>query len=114
MGNEGRKRYAANKDSPETLSLSSNGEIEHRINPIVDRNAHPLVGPLECVRVETIVISGAFLALPAIDHCHDCAHWGVIERRANVVHTLPLVLDAVPPSLHDLVTRKGNPDDQYG
>ena len=102
----------SNKDLPEALPLSGNVEIDHRINPAVNRNTHPLVGPLEGVGVECFVVSGTFLALPAKELCHNCAQRAVIERRANVVHTLRLVADVVPPGLHNLVTCMGKMDYQ--
>ena len=92
------------RNLPETLPLSSNAEINHRIDPVVDRNAHPLVSPLERVGVEGLIISNAFLALPAIDLCHKCTHGAVIERSADIVHTLPPIIDRVPPGLHNLIS----------
>ena len=102
----------SNKGLPEALPLPSNVEIYHRINPVVNRNAHPFVGPFEGVGVECIIISGAFLALPAEELCHNCAHRAIIERGANIVHTLPPVVDAIPPGLHDLLTCMGRMDYQ--
>ena len=93
-----------NENLPETLPLSSNAEINHRIDPVVDRNAHPLVGPLERVGVEGLIISNAFLALPAIDLCHKCTHGAVIERRPDIIHTLPPIIDRVPSGLHNLIS----------
>lgn len=76
----GKKRYPKpNEDSPETLPLPGNAEIDHRVNLAVDRNTHPPVCPLQSVSVESLIISGAFLALPAIDLCHNFAHGTVIE-----------------------------------
>jgi len=96
----------SNGDSPETPPVSSNVEIDHRINPIVDRNAHPPVGPLEGVGMESLIVSDAFLALPTIEFCHNRAHGTEIERRADIIHTLPPVFDAIPPGLHDLAMDK--------
>ena len=93
------------EDSPETLLFPGNAEIDHCVDLVVDRNAHPLVCPFERVRVESLIISGTFLAPPAIDLRHDFAHGTIVERGANVIHTLPPVLDTIPPGLHDLVTR---------
>jgi hypothetical protein len=55
----------SNRDLPEALSLSSNVEVDHRINPVVNRNTHPFIGPFEGVGVKCCVVSDAFLALPA-------------------------------------------------
>jgi len=106
-GKQGRTNGTAkpNEGSPETLPIPGNAEIDHRVNLVVDRNTHPPVCPLESVSVKSLIISCTFLALPAIDLCHNIADGTVIERRANIIHTLPPVLDTVPPGLHDLVTR---------
>ena len=64
--------------------------------------------------MESLVISSAFLARPPIDLCNKCAHGAIIERRANIIHALPPVLDAIPPALYDLVTCRGKADDQDG
>ena len=63
--------------------------------------------------MEGFIISDTFLALPAIELRHKSAHGTIIERSANIVYTLPLVPDAVPPSLYDLVTRRGEKGVQY-
>lgn len=93
--------------SPETPPFPSHGEIEHRVNPIVDRNADPFVGPLKGVGMESLIIPGAFLTLPTVDLCQECAQGTVVEGRADKVHTLAAVLDAVAPGLHDLVECRG-------
>lgn len=95
------------EDSPKALPFPSHGKIEHRGNPAVDRNADPLVGPFECVGMESLIVSDAFHTLPAVDLCQKCAHGTIIEGRADKVHTLAFVIDAVAPGLHDLVACSG-------
>lgn len=112
-GAKGENNMAhSNEDLPEALPLSGNVEIDHRINPVVNGNTHPSVGPFEGVGVKCLIVSGTFLALPAKEPCHDRAHRAVIERGANIVHTLTPVFNAVPPGLHDLVTCMGKTDYQ--
>lgn len=63
--------------------------------------------------MESLIISDAFHAMPTIDLCQDCAEGAVIERRANKVHTLSHVINAIAPSLHNLGAGSGKIDDQY-
>lgn len=102
-----KTRWNDTRNSPEAIPLPGHGEVKHCVDPVVNRNPDPLVGPLERVGMESLIISDAFRTLPAVDFRQKSAHGTVIEGGTDKVYTLALVLDAVAPGLHDLVACRG-------
>jgi hypothetical protein len=53
---------------PETLAtFALNSHVHHCIDLRINRDAHPAVCPFKGVNMESLIVAGPFLALPAIE-----------------------------------------------